>query len=82
MAASPRAYDVALEVVRSAKLPHPDGPLLECFLEESIDHDEAARYLLRRCSGDSAGLGVFLSDWKQLVSTCEYPAVSIRSVVE
>ncbi|AEO71210.1 uncharacterized protein THITE_2123379 [Thermothielavioides terrestris NRRL 8126] len=64
----------ALGVIRSVKLPHPKGVLLECFVTEAADCDRAAQHLLDRIpaegtKGDVAAcLDAFCSDWVRLVS--------------
>ncbi|OAA35158.1 Protein kinase-like domain protein [Metarhizium rileyi] len=64
--------EVVLKYVRSLRLPHPDGELLECFIQDSLDPVQAARYMKQRCSLGGKGLDLecFLSDWKQLINTC------------
>ncbi|KAG6322937.1 hypothetical protein E4U22_007730 [Claviceps purpurea] len=59
-----------LELLRSVDLKYPDGQLLECFLQNSIDPLQTARYILGRCSvdGDGLDLATLLSDWKRLIS--------------
>lgn len=79
MADSPDDLAAALTTIRSACLPHPDGELLECFLNESVHPSRAAASLLQRCQSGadvSAALASFLSDWKALVRTCKYMNVS------
>ncbi|KAM5347379.1 hypothetical protein ACJ41O_010384 [Fusarium nematophilum] len=74
MARLPEDFDRALGSIRRAKFPHPDGELLESFLQDSIDPRQAARYLLQRCSsdGDGPGLTLLLSEWKQLIAAFVY----------
>ncbi|KAG5958159.1 hypothetical protein E4U56_005781 [Claviceps arundinis] len=59
-----------LELLRRVDLKYPDGQLLECFLQNSIDPLQTARYILGRCSmdGDGLDLATLLSDWKRLIS--------------
>ncbi|KAG6282231.1 hypothetical protein E4U48_004839 [Claviceps purpurea] len=61
-----------LELLRRVDLKYPDGQLLECFLRDSIDPLQTARYILGRCSaeGDGLDLDTLLSDWKRLISVC------------
>lgn len=61
-------------LLAGSDLPHPDGPLLECFFQESSDRARAAEYVLERCgTGDKkASLRSFLSDWKELIDICEF----------
>ncbi|KAG6178065.1 hypothetical protein E4U27_003999 [Claviceps purpurea] len=63
-----------LELLRRVDLKYPDGQLLECFLRDSIDPLQTARYILGRCSaeGDGLDLDTLLSDWKRLISVCMY----------
>lgn len=65
-------FDMAQAVIRTLDLPHPDGQLLECFLQDSVDHEQAADYMLRRCGfgKNHAGMTSFLSDWKELIAIC------------
>ncbi|SPJ79289.1 uncharacterized protein FTOL_07680 [Fusarium torulosum] len=59
----------ALEVITNSSLEYPDDQILECFIENSIDPDDAACYLLKRCTrNDGFEVASLLSDWKQLVS--------------
>ncbi|KAG6091384.1 hypothetical protein E4U14_001100, partial [Claviceps sp. LM454 group G7] len=62
--------DRVLELLRYVDLEYPDGQLLECFLLDSKDPLQTARYILGRCSaeGDSLDLDTLLSDWKRLIS--------------
>ncbi|KAG5950466.1 hypothetical protein E4U57_007703, partial [Claviceps arundinis] len=64
----------ALELLRCVDLKYPDGQLLECFLRDSKDPLQTARYILGRCSadGDSLDLTTLLSDWKRLISVFTY----------
>ncbi|KAG6019507.1 hypothetical protein E4U40_006971 [Claviceps sp. LM458 group G5] len=57
--------DRVLELLRCVDLKYPDGQLLECFLLDSIDPLQTARYILRRCSagGDALDVDTLLSDW-------------------
>ncbi|TVY15038.1 hypothetical protein LARI1_G007719 [Lachnellula arida] len=65
---------LALALVHGAKLGHPDLPLVECFLRDAKDADEAARYLLQTCADDTNGskFTQFVEDWKTLVTTCRF----------
>lgn len=72
----------ALDAIRSAHLPHPDGPLLERFLEDAADPEQAAKYMLRRCvvGRVNADFIALLSDWKQLLAACKsYPVFVKRA---
>ncbi|KAG6002939.1 hypothetical protein E4U21_002504 [Claviceps maximensis] len=69
-----------LNIVRRASLAYPDNELLECFLQDSTDPEQTARYILERCSaaegGDGLDLGALLADWKRLIAffTNDLPA--------
>ncbi|KAG6169228.1 hypothetical protein E4U11_004562 [Claviceps purpurea] len=65
-----------LELLRRVDLKYPDGRLLECFLRDSTDPLQTARYILGRCSaeGDGLDLDTLLSDWKRLISVFTYDA--------
>jgi hypothetical protein len=65
--------ELALAAIRDADLPHPDGELLECFIDQAVDPEKAASYLLEKCPTDQhhAGLTAFLSEWIELVSACK-----------
>ncbi|KAG6215511.1 hypothetical protein E4U26_008479, partial [Claviceps purpurea] len=72
MAESTTTSDIGrvLKLLRGVDLEYPDGQLLECFLRDSKDPLQTARYILGRCSaeGDSLNLATLLSDWKRLIS--------------
>jgi hypothetical protein len=71
----PTDSERALALVQGAELPHPDGELLACFVQNSIDQDRAGRHLLSVCEqgwGDDSGLHTFLTRWKSLVQLCEF----------
>ncbi|KAG6213368.1 hypothetical protein E4U26_000741, partial [Claviceps purpurea] len=72
MADTTTASDIgtALGLLRCVDLEYPDGQLLECFLRDSKDPLQTARYILGRCSADGDGLNLatLLSDWKRLIS--------------
>ncbi|CCE27337.1 uncharacterized protein CPUR_00811 [Claviceps purpurea 20.1] len=72
MAESTTTNDIGrvLKLLRGVDLEYPDGQLLECFLRDSKDPLQTARYILGRCSaeGDSLNLATLLSDWKRLIS--------------
>ncbi|KAL2198299.1 hypothetical protein P885DRAFT_1362, partial [Corynascus similis CBS 632.67] len=67
-------YEAALAAIRQPGLKHPDVPLLESFIDDSVDRDRAAAFLLERLSRDTNtsehNIGVFLADWKRTVSLC------------
>ncbi|KAK8073228.1 hypothetical protein PG994_004127 [Apiospora phragmitis] len=63
--------DRVLAAIRSAGLRYPDEELLESFLYDSIDTEQAARYALQTCSATRGGgldLTPLLSDWKRLIA--------------
>ncbi|KAF7543898.1 hypothetical protein G7046_g9908 [Stylonectria norvegica] len=70
MAEPMNGLEQAVAAIRNSRLRYPDNRLLECFLQDSIDPDAAARYLLQTCplGKDGLGLAALLSDWKQLTS--------------
>ncbi|KAG6226454.1 hypothetical protein E4U25_008043 [Claviceps purpurea] len=50
--------DKVLELLRCVDLEYPDGQLLECFLLDSIDPLQTARYILGRCSAEGESLNL------------------------
>jgi hypothetical protein len=68
----------ALATIRDAGLAHPGGALLECFIWEAVDKQQAARYLLEKCPpGQGNGrLAAFLDDWMRLISACKLARLS------
>ncbi|KAL2173707.1 uncharacterized protein P884DRAFT_231963, partial [Thermothelomyces heterothallicus CBS 202.75] len=76
-------YEAALSAIRKSGLGHPDRPLLESFIDDSVDRGRAAAFLLRRLSRDTTtsnpDIGAFLADWKRTIamfvrgSGCEAP---------
>ncbi|KAG6080945.1 hypothetical protein E4U15_003096 [Claviceps sp. LM218 group G6] len=76
MAETTAASDIgtALGLLRCVNFEYPDGQLLECFLRDSKDPLQTARYILGRCSaeGDGLDLDTLLSDWKRLISMFTY----------
>jgi len=69
----------ALRIIHDAQLGHPDLPLVESFLYDAIDGDQAALYLLRTCANDTAGtkLCQFVEDWKALVKQSECSSLEL-----
>ena len=65
--------DLALRIIRDGKLAHPDLQLVECFIHNAKDCDQAAMYLLQVCKDDTTGVkfSQFVDDWKVLVKLCE-----------
>ncbi|KAK4243150.1 hypothetical protein C7999DRAFT_18461, partial [Corynascus novoguineensis] len=67
-------YEAALAAIRQPSLKHPDGPLLESFIDDSVDRDRAAAFLLERLSRDTntsePNIGAFLADWKRTIAMC------------
>ncbi|KAG5956563.1 hypothetical protein E4U57_002540 [Claviceps arundinis] len=63
-----------MELLRRVDLEYPDGELLECFVQDSKDPLQTARYILERCSaeGDDLNLATLISDWKRLISVFTY----------
>ncbi|KAK4242240.1 hypothetical protein C8A03DRAFT_40369 [Achaetomium macrosporum] len=68
----------ALAAIYDADLPHPGGHLLECFVDEAVDKDQAARYLLDRCplKDGAAGLDAFLSQWTELITAFNFTHIT------
>ena len=64
----------ALRIVRSAELVHPSLSLVEAFLDDAVDGDQAARYLLETYADNGSGPNVtrFVKDWKDLVRICKF----------
>jgi hypothetical protein len=64
----------ALRIVRNAELVHPGLPLVEAFLSDAVDGDQAARYLLQTYAdnGSDANFTRFVKDWKDLVRLCKF----------
>ncbi|EKD19551.1 hypothetical protein MBM_02788 [Drepanopeziza brunnea f. sp. 'multigermtubi' MB_m1] len=54
----------ALQISRNADLVHPTLPLAEAFINDAVDGDQAARYLLETYSEDGLKVGFprFLND--------------------
>lgn len=71
----------ALEAIKIARLQHPDDMLLECFLQDAPEPQEAAYYLLQQSyiEGNRYDFTPFLSDWKELIGSCEYR--TIKSII-
>lgn len=83
MADTASDLDRAFETIRSVHLPHPDGALLECFLQDAIDPGQAARYMLQRrfVGKDNLDLTPLLSDWKQLIAACKFCKVAESAIL-
>lgn len=69
-----RAKTRILELAQKANLAHPGLPLVEVFLNDAVDGDQAARYLLEAYSqnGNTVDFTQFLGDWKDLVRLCKF----------
>jgi hypothetical protein len=64
----------ALQIAESAELAHPGLALVEAFLNDAVDGDKAARYLLHTYNdddGNNIDFTRFLKDWKELVGHCK-----------
>ncbi|CAD6439539.1 2cd55bae-526d-4b9d-80b1-1076a0a5dd3d-CDS [Sclerotinia trifoliorum] len=63
-----------LRIVRNAGLAHPSLPLVEAFLNDTVDGDQAARYLLETYAIDGVHVDFvrFRKDWKDLVRRCMF----------
>ncbi|KAH6850767.1 kinase-like domain-containing protein [Chaetomium sp. MPI-CAGE-AT-0009] len=76
-------YEAAVAAIRQSDLEHPGKPLLESFVDDAIDHDLAAAFLLTRLSREGNAsepdMGAFLADWKRTIAlfvrdgVCEAP---------
>jgi hypothetical protein len=64
----------ALRIVRNAEQVHPSLALVEAFLNDSVDADQAARYLLQTYADDGGGVNFtrFVKDSKDLVRLCKF----------
>lgn len=62
-------YEAALAAIRASGLEHPDGQLLESFVEASVNRDRAAAYLLN-ASTHTSDLREFLAEWKRIIAMC------------
>lgn len=64
----------ALSIVRNAELVHPGLPLVEAFLNDAIDGEQAARYLIQTYVDDRSNVNFtqFLKDWKDLLRLCKF----------
>lgn len=62
-------YEAALVAIRESGLKHPDGRLLESFVEDSANHDRAAAYLLST-SAQTPDLRAFVEEWKRIIAMC------------
>ncbi|AEO57201.1 hypothetical protein MYCTH_2303063 [Thermothelomyces thermophilus ATCC 42464] len=71
-------YEAALSAIRQSGLGHPDRPLLESFIDDSVDRGRAAAFLLKRLSRDTTtskpDIGAFLADWKRTIAMCNIPS--------
>ncbi|TVY35290.1 hypothetical protein LSUB1_G004842, partial [Lachnellula subtilissima] len=58
----------ALRIVQDTELVHPGLYLVEAFLNDAVDGDQAARYLLRRYADNGSNINFhqFVKDWKEL----------------
>jgi hypothetical protein len=70
--------DAAVAVIRDAGLPHPGEELLDCFIHESLNPEQAASSLLQK---SSLGLGAFLADWVELVSACKLSSAPYHACI-
>ena len=67
----------ALSLIEGAKLPHPSGPLLSCFIIEALNPRLAAQYVLQICRpghNQQTCLLQIVSDWSYLVESSMSPA--------
>ncbi|KAK3290932.1 kinase-like domain-containing protein [Chaetomium fimeti] len=69
MTKSQSDYEAALAAIRESGLEHPDGPLLESFVEQFADHDRAAAYLLNlNTNTHMPDLRAFVEEWKRIIA--------------
>lgn len=63
-----------LRIVRDTELAHPGLYLVEAFLNDAVDGDQAARYLLQRYADNGSDINFhqFVKDWKELVRLCKF----------
>ncbi|OTA98636.1 hypothetical protein M426DRAFT_17234 [Hypoxylon sp. CI-4A] len=67
MAASLEEVKSVLSLIESMKLPHPSGPLLECFVSSALNPIQAARYVKHRLSlGEASSL---VDDWSYIIDS-------------
>ncbi|KAL5329524.1 hypothetical protein ACEPPN_003038 [Leptodophora sp. 'Broadleaf-Isolate-01'] len=58
-----------LRIARNAELVHPDLPLVEAFLNDAVDGERAAKYLLQTYADCSdVNFTRFVKDWRDLVN--------------
>ena len=64
----------ALMVIQEANFPHPAGESLVCFIENSIDNEQAATFMFQWCAGqdENSDLFAFSVEWKKLISICKF----------
>lgn len=64
----------ALRLVQNTELVHPGLPLVEAFLNDAVDGDQAARYLLQTYAenGSDVNFTRFVEDWKDLARLCKF----------
>ena len=65
-----KEVDSALDIIADAKLSHPLGSLLSCFVLNALSPRLAARYVLERCPPDEnhrVRLLEIVSDWKYII---------------
>jgi hypothetical protein len=55
----------AINAIRNARLPHPDGELLERFIQDSADRKNAASFILQDTSEER--LESFIKTWKATI---------------
>jgi hypothetical protein len=70
-------YGFALAAIRQSDLKHPDGPLLESFIDDCFDRDRATAFLRMRLSREDKtpelNLRTFLAEWKRTIAICRMP---------
>lgn len=66
----------ALALIENARLSHPFGPLLSCFITEALSPALAAKCVLGKCHDgcdQEANLLSLVSDWTSIVESCMAP---------
>lgn len=78
----------ALALISSSNLPHPEKCIVQAFVEEAVDPELAAHYLLQLTgflsdpvNGRSRDLELvfFLTEWTKLLNRCKYCLLDIIS---
>lgn len=77
----------ALSHISASELEYPNKNILKAFINDAVDPELAAEYLLRFTGSDKRNdsdlpkdleLSHFLNDWKVFVNACEFVARLVR----